>query len=351
MKYNEQQMIQNTKTKILIIRFSSIGDVLQCMGIIGGIRNSFPNAEIHWVVRSDIAPVLEMDTRIDKIWAFEKKEGFKGLWNLTNQLKKEKFTHIYDAHSNIRSNIIKLRICSFWKRWLGIAPQYTLRSKDRLKRILLFKFRINLFPKPFRGMVSFQKPLKKWSITNFNQIPLTPLFSDEIMHKVDSLTKRDISQYICLVPSAAWELKRWPVKYWQNLITYMPEQHFIVIGGPKDDFCEEIAATAPERVLNFAGKTSLLDSCYTVYKTALTISADTGFIHAADLFGKKGIFLAGPTAFGFPSGKHIRILEKEMSCRPCTKDGRGNCSQKIHKECLVSITPELVAQTAKAILS
>lgn len=337
--------------KILIIRFSSIGDVLQCMGTLGGIKKEYPNAEIHWLVRSDIAPILKLDSRITKIWAFEKQKKFKGLWHLAAELPKENYTHVYDAHSNIRSNVVKLRICPFWKRWIGLAPKFTLRSKERLKRILLFKLRINLFPKPFRGMVSFQAPLGKWGINDFRNSTASWNFEEETRTKIASLVPKELKQYICLVPSAAWELKRWPIKYWKALIQNMPEQHFIIIGGPKDDFCQEIAAVAPERTVNLAGKSSLLDSCYVVHQSALTISADTGFIHAADLFGKKGIFLAGPTAFGFPTGKHICILETKMRCRPCTKDGRGKCSQKIYKECLIKLTPEMTASTSKKMLA
>lgn len=340
-------MTKYEKSKILIIRFSSIGDVLQCMSIIGGLQKSLPNAEIHWLVRSDIASILSLDPRIKKIWAFDKKSGFKGLRKLANTLRKEQYSYVYDAHSNIRSNIVKISICPFWKRWLGIAPKFTLRSKERLKRILLFKFRVNRFPTPFRGMVSFQNPLKKWRISDFNSTPPKWNFSETTQEKIQQLVPLDFENTICLVPSAAWELKRWPVEYWKELILAMPEQNFVIIGGPNDTFCEAIANTAPERSINLAGKSSLMDSCYVVYKSALTISADTGFIHAADLFGKKGIFLAGPTAFGFPTGKHICILQKEMPCRPCTKDGRGSCSRKVHKECLVSLTPNLVAQTVQ----
>lgn len=336
----------NKKHKILIIRLSSIGDVLQCMSIVGGLKNSFPKSEIHWIVRSDIAPILELDPRIDKIWAFDKKTGFKGLNNTIKLLKKEKFTHIYDAHSNIRSNIIKLNLCPFWKRWIGIAPKFTMRSKERLKRFLLFKFRINKFPKPFRGMVSFQKPLSKWGITNFDFPTPTWNFPISTEENISKIIRYPLKNCICLVPSAAWEMKRWPISHWKALIQQMPNQKFIIIGGPNDTFCEEIANSSPLQTINLAGKTNLVDSCFVVKQSALTISADTGFIHAADLFSKKGMFLVGPTAFGFPTGKHIVIMEKEMTCRPCTKDGRGKCSQKTYKECLINIHPKAVAEKA-----
>lgn len=334
-------MSQNL-TKILIIRLSSIGDVLQCMSVVGGLKKKFPNAEIHWVVRSDITSALKMDNRIDKIWSFEKKKGFKGLWAMTKKLKNEQFDYVYDAHSNIRSNIIKLQVCPFWKRWLGLAPKFTMRSKERIKRILLFRFRINKFPKPFRGMISFQEPLKKWGVTDFNTPMPHWIFEPEVVEKVHKLLPKN-KKYVCLVPSAAWEMKRWPVAYWQRLVA-LSKYHFVIIGGPTDTFCEEIAQVAPERTTNLAGKISIMGSCYVVHEADLTISADTGFIHATDLFQKQGIFLAGPTAFGFPTGKHIQIMEKEMPCRPCTKDGRGKCSQDIYKKCMMDISPESVAE-------
>ena len=139
-------------TKFLIIRFSSIGDIIQCMGIIGGIRERFADVEIHWITRKDMVGTLSMDGRIDKIWAFDKGTGLAGLLKMAADLRKEHFDYIYDAHSNIRSNILKLIVAP-----LPFAKPYVaLRSKERGKRFLLFKLGINHFDKPFRGMVSFQ---------------------------------------------------------------------------------------------------------------------------------------------------------------------------------------------------
>ena len=95
-------------TKFLIIRFSSIGDIIQCMGIIGGIRERFADVEFHWITRKDMVGTLSMDGRIDKIWAFDKETGLAGLLKMAADLRKEHFDYIYDAHSNIRSNILKL---------------------------------------------------------------------------------------------------------------------------------------------------------------------------------------------------------------------------------------------------
>ena len=133
--------------KFLIIRFSSIGDIIQCMGIIDGIREHFPDAEIHWIARKDMSSFLAMDKRIGKIWAFDKALGLKGLLKIARQLREEHYDYIYDAHSNIRSNILRLKLLPWWSK----GPHFTLRSKERWKRFLLFNWGINRFPWPFRG--------------------------------------------------------------------------------------------------------------------------------------------------------------------------------------------------------
>lgn len=144
-------------TKFLIIRFSSIGDIIQCMGIIGGIRERFADVEIHWITRKDMVGPLSMDGRIDKIWAFDKETGLAGLLKMAADLRKEHFDYIYDAHSNIRSNILKLIVSPL----PFVKPYVALRSKERGKRFLLFKLGINHFDKPFRGDGVFSETIEE----------------------------------------------------------------------------------------------------------------------------------------------------------------------------------------------
>lgn len=143
---------------------------------------------------------------------------------------------------------------------------------------------------------------------------------------------------IILVPSAAWEMKRWPVAHWEKLVELLSDKKFIILGG-KEDFqlSEEIAEIDRQRVQNLAGKLSLVESCYIISKSLLVISADTGLLHVTDVLGVKGLSLMGPTAFGFTAGPGIKTLEVNLPCRPCTKDGSGKCSQAIWQQCMVEI--------------
>lgn len=336
-------------TKLLVIRFSSIGDILQCMPAVDLFGASFPGAEIHWLTRSDMAPLLAIDPRINRIWRFDRRGGLSTLLKTALTLRREAFTHIYDAHGNIRSAIVKLLLCAPSIGGARGGRRIVTRHKDRLKRLLLFNFRINLFPKPFRGAASYVEPLKRFGGFYAPALGSGPpagyRFSPDVARVVDELLM-PVKEYrwICLVPSAAWELKRWPAEYWKRLVTIMPDKRFVVIGGPKDTFCEEIARCAPDRIVNLAGKISLLETVYVVYAAPYVISGDTGFLHAADLFRKPGQALIGPTAFGFPANDTMKVTAVDLPCRPCTKYGKGKCRNRVWKRCMRDITPEMVKE-------
>lgn len=331
--------------KTLIIRFSSFGDILQALPSAQALKLSNPNNQVDWIVREDFAELLKHQSTIQNVVALKRKTGFLGLLKLIWALREHNYTHVYDAHNNVRSLVVRLFLRFFLLISLKAQPRIVVRSKNRWKRILFFKLnRRSVFKMPFRGSHSFLEPLVKWGISLPDmsspafQIPELPLPA-----LPDS--------FIALVPSAAWPSKRWPLPYWKELIAKMPEKHFVVLGGPQDHFCQELADQAPDRVMNLAGKTSLLESCHVLQKARLTISADTGLLHAADQLHRANIALIGPTAFGYPSFPRSQVLETTLSCKPCSKDGRDRCKNSVYQKCMLELTPELVAQTAKVMLS
>lgn len=330
---------EQTSQKILIIRLSSFGDIVQAMSTLPALRERFPQAHIDWLVRSDNQSVLRCSPNIHTIWSFDRKSGLKGLIELAQKLRAERYTHVYDAHSNLRSRIV----C-----WFLNPTHFIRRSKERWKRFLLFKMRVNKFPWPYRGMKSYSSPLEAWDVA-----PHTPLqeqwnFTQAQKEKVQALLGS--RQYVALVASAAWPMKRWPLAHWAQLIRECPEVHFILLGGPGDDFLKELEQLAPERILNLAGALSLAESCYVTTQCQAVVSADTGLLHVADLLGVKALALIGPTAFGFPTNEQVKTLEVELPCRPCTKDGRGQCVQDVYQKCMVDITPARVALELKQML-
>ncbi len=336
--------------RLLLIRFSSFGDIVQAQPAAQAFRSAFSNSVIHWLVRRDFRGLIEFNRNIDQIIAFDRKEGFLNLLHLSWRLGGEPYTHIYDAHNNVRSTIVMLVI--LMRRLINVSempwPSVTRRSKDRIRRLLFFKLKVrSALQMPFRGVESFLRPMKKWSLSM--AVPTAPQFfisneeSAKILQIVDNY-RPDIA----LVPSAAWEMKRWPVANWQKLIELLPDYSFALLGGPEDSFCNDLAAIAPGRVRNFAGQLSLQGSSALLQLSRIVVSGDTGLLHVADQLGKPTLALIGPTAFGYPAQATSETLEVSMPCKPCSKDGRGTCSNPIYQKCMLAITPELVAERVRA---
>lgn len=277
---------------------------------------------------------------VRKIIPLSRQDGFWGLLKIIWQMSGEGYTHVYDAHNNVRSFWVRglLPLFSFLR--CGVYTQTLVRSKNRVRRFLFFKCGLPVFKMPFRGSQSFLDPLESWQISS--------QFLQQPHWQTDARCPKKLPRaYIALAPSAAWETKRWPIAHWKTLISLLPDTSFVILGGPRDHFCAEIASLAPERVVNMAGQLSLEESCAVVASAQLTISGDTGLLHAADQMRVPNLGLIGPTAFGYTSQNTSLILETQLSCKPCSKDGRDRCTNAIFQKCMVDITPEQVADAVR----
>jgi len=331
--------------KILIIRFSSFGDIVQSMTAAVVLKQLYPQAEIHWLTKKNFSPLVGLLPQVSSIIGLDGHQGIKGLLKLGLSLRHEKYDLIYDAHNNLRSAVLRLMLGGIF-----IARSYQkllVRPKYRWKRFLLFKFKINKFPWPFKGMQSYVDPLQV--LTDKEQMAMPARFNFPI--ELENKFKNSLPQeFITLCPSAAWEMKRWPLEHWKELVKLLHRYHVVLLGGPEDTFLQQIRQLYPERITNLAGLCDLVESSYVISRSSLVISADTGLIHVADLLGVKGLSLIGPTAFGFCSFANIKTLEVDLSCRPCSKDGSGRCSRQIYQECMTSISPHHVLQEAERAL-
>ncbi len=320
--------------KLLIIRFSSLGDITQALAAAEALKRSHPQAVIHWITRADFLSFLQCFTCLDQVWSFNRKDGIIGLIRLALKLRQENYDFIYDAHSNVRSRILSILLC----RW---NLQLMRRSKERIKRLLLFKARVNTFEMPYRGALSYLRPL----IQDIPDVKNAPYL--QVKPQPPELTP-DTTKTILLAPSAAWELKKWPTEYWQKLIQILqinlPQYKIALLGGPEDQFSN---LTSIGGVQNFAGQLSWPQTTYAIKSSALLISGDTGALHIGDALNVPTVAIIGPTAFGHPSRANCQVAEHTLTCRPCTKDGRGQCHNQTFKKCLIEVTPEFVLLKVK----
>lgn len=315
---------------------------MQSLSLPSALVQTFPGADIQWVTRRDMAPLLKHHPHIHKVWEFDRKTGVMGLIQLCMQMRMEGFTHIYDAHNNTRSRVISFLLRPFG--FLGIGPAFIRRSIRRWKRFLLFRLRVNTFEMPFSGQRDLIEPLQPWGVSKIP--PAAPqIFLDASDVEKARLVLGDFVGSIALAPSAAYMLKRWPKEYWQQLILARSSERFVLLGGPEDTFIEDIRSVAPERVLNLAGKCSLTVSSGVIALSRMLIANDTGLLHVAEQLGKNAIALMGPAPFGFPCRPSTAVMEINLACRPCSKHGQGPCVNKVKfHQCLVDIRPADVSQ-------
>lgn len=333
--------------KILVIRFSSFGDVLQTLSVAGRLGDSLHGAEVHWVTREEFVPLIESHPHVRKVWSIKKGGGFVALLKLAWRLKKENYTYIYDAHNNLRSHVLAWVLNGFfgWRVWTG-QHKFLRRSIYRWRRFLLFRFRRNLFPKPFSGQFALLEPLAKWGLEVKAPAPPQLILKNELSEQARALIPE--GDFIALAPSAAFELKRWPLTHWRELISLLPEMKFVVLGGPEDIFLRELEV--PSRVFNLAGKLTLFESAQVIARSRALVSNDTGLMHVAEQIGKPCLALMGPAPFGFPSREATQVFELNLPCRPCSKHGQGPCINPEFQQCLRGIAPMKVAQGLRSVL-
>ena len=339
------QSLDPSKNHLLIIRFSSLGDIVQGASVPRAFKQTFPESKVDWLVRSDFQNLLTSHPALDRVISFDRKQGFLGLLRFAWSLGQTPYTHIYDAHSNVRSFFVSAIL-----RIRRPQARFVRRSKERINRWLLFRFRIHRLPTPFRGAESFHRPLSKWGIQP--AVPSGQQFfpSGNLSESVKSRLALLQRPVVALAPSAAWEMKRWPISHWKKLIELSPMSSFVLLGGPEDHFLEEIAAAAPERTLNLAGKTGFDESASLLKLVDACVANDTGMLHIADQMEVPAIALIGPTAFGYPSHSTSQIAEITLSCKPCSKDGRGRCINSLYQRCLVELTPEKISKMLQTML-
>lgn len=325
--------------KILVIRFSSIGDLTQALSIPARLMEHFETQkpEVHFLTRSDFEILLQNNPSIHKIWTVDRKKGFSEILKIAKKLNHENYDLIYDAHNNLRSFFIRMFVRS---------KKTVVKPMERWKRFLLLNFKINNFEKPFSGQRDLLKPLEQIGIPFRLPKPPQIFFDQQTIARVETLIQQfalEKNKYLAFVPSAAYPLKRWPLDHWQKLIAQNAQTQIVILAGPTDHFTEVLNQYT--NVINLTGKTNLLESAAMIHFAKAVVTNDTGLLHFSEQLGKPTIALMGPAPFGFPSRESTQILELKLSCRPCSKHGQGPCTNATYQKCLAEITPETVQKT------
>ncbi len=328
--------------RILIIRLSSIGDIVQALGVPRHLHRKFPKAEIHWVVRSDNESLVANNPYVTQVIPFVRSSGLRGWLSLSRKLSENGYTHVYDAHNNFRSRIL----CAFLR-----PPFFIRRSKERFKRLLLFWFKIQHFYEIKNGIDSYVEPLISWGIHN-DKMGSEMTLSPEVQAKVRALLPNK-ENLIAIAPGTAWPKKTWPVNKWSELLKLLLNNknlHFLILGGPNDDFCKDLLIDS-KRIFSLQGKLSLIESAAAIGFCKTLVAGDTGLLHMAEALKKNVVCLWGPTHLGHTYRTESITLEKKLWCRPCTKDGSGPCINREFQKCMTDISEVEVLAAVEKVLA
>jgi len=333
-------------SKTLIIRFSSVGDVVLTTPLLRALREAFPNSQIDYVTRKEYAELIQTNHNLNVTWALDASTGISGLRALKQKLRAEQYDLVIDLHGSLRSRYLRR----------GLGARRALTIDKRIFRRWLF---VNLKKNTYPGIVSvadrYIEPLHSFGIRNDGK-GLELHISDDLLFgvsgKVASRKLHRFEKILGLCPAARHATKEWPAdRFVEVAARFCREKNgaVMIFGGISDvGRCEEIVRQIsdriePERIISWAGELSLMESAAMMEYCDVILTNDSGLMHIAAAMKKRLIAIFGSTVreFGFaPVSDHAVVLEiKGLYCRPCSHVGRSACP-KGHFRCMKEIEAE-----------
>jgi ADP-heptose:LPS heptosyltransferase len=301
--------------KILVIRFSSIGDIIVTTPVLRCLKSQI-DCEIHFLCYSKNAHVVSSNPNIDQIISIEKLDR-----SSLQMLKKEKYDLIIDLHKNLKTTIIRL--------WL--STRYISFNKVNLEKWLFVNFKINRLPADTHLVDRYFQALSKLGIVNDGRgmdFPIPEGTALEIT-KHPELPKA----YHVLVLAATYYTKRIPDEKCADIIrnSDLP----VVFLGGKDvvDIAMDLHIKFPGKTIDFCGKLSLFASALVIKQCHTVYTSDTGLMHISAALQKKIVMIWGCTHplfgmfpyYGNSQSKSFDMEVPKLKCRPCSKIGHQTC--------------------------
>ncbi len=309
--------------KILVVRFSSIGDIVLTTPVVRMLKKQL-NAQVHFLTKSAYVSLLKNNPYIDSVYQID-----ASINEVIGDLQKENYDYVIDLHNNLRTQILKFR--------LGMPAKSF--NKLNMEKFMLTNFKLDKMPK-IHIVDRYLETVKHLGVKNDNQ---------GLDFFLSANDKMDISifpkNYIVFVIGGQHATKILPNEKIISIIKKV-NKPVLLIGGPEDAHRGEEIAKAFNKVVNTCGKYSILQSASLVQQATMVITHDTGMMHIAAAFNKNIYSVWGNTVpeFGmYPyleSEQSKRIEVKGLNCRPCSKIGYDKCP-KGHFKCMQEIDENL----------
>jgi heptosyltransferase I len=328
--------------KVLILKPSSLGDVVQALPVLRLLKLHQPQSEIHWWLDARLLPLLEGDPDLAGIFPFPRQRWSSPLRWLevlasVRRMRAQRFDWVIDLQSLLRSGLFA---------WL--ANGELLLGLNDLREGARGFYDI-VVPRPSyhtHAVDWYLEALRALGVPvhwNFTWLPERK----EVAARVHVQWLNPGARWIALQPGARWLNKQWPVGHFAELVRRLAAERrdlrFAILGGSEDALLgATIAGAEPSRCLDLTGRTSLPETVEVIRAADLMVTNDTGPMHIAAALGKPTVALFGPTEprRTGPYGQVDQALRlASLPCVPCMRDG---CRYARPLECLRAITPDQV---------
>ncbi len=321
---------------VLIIRLSSLGDILLTTPLIRSLKEQNDSINIDFVLREQYSDLLKFNPNIDRLFIYSNDADKKII--LFSDLQKRNYDLVIDLQNNFRSAEIrrKLKVKSvrFYKRTFD--------------KFLLVKFKINRLSDAPQIPVRYAGSLPGLKLDEKGLDLYLPANINSVLNMNE--------KYIGIAPGSRHYTKMWLKEYYIDLCKILSYDGYkiVLFGGTSDrDLCKELAEQITGSI-NLCSEDDIIATTVNMKKCSAIICNDSGLMHAASAAGVPVLAVFGSTVkeFGFtPYGGRNLILEnKLLSCRPCTHIGRDSCPKK-HFNCMTELTPDVAYIKLKELLS
>ncbi len=343
-----------TPQRILVIKLSSLGDIVHALPAVSALRQRFPNSRLSWLVKDVWAPILDGNPDIDEVLAMD--VSWRNWPNVIRTLRNGLFDLVVDFQGLFRSGIFgaitgaKIRV-GFSRAREGATWFYTHHVPLSEGKSCSWR------------LLEVHAVDRNLAITEFlGGTPSTPVFhlpqfsADRLAIEtmLQGANVQDHEQLIALAPWTRSTIKSWPHRRFVDLATELvqwPNVRVVLLGGPSDmSSTEDFKMLMPQGLINLVGSLSLRQLPLLLRRIHLLIGNDSAPLHLAAGVGTPVLAIFGPThpkATGpYPLKNHV-VLRQDLPCSPC---GNRSCLNPNHLECLQSISvKELLREIEKIV--
>jgi ADP-heptose:LPS heptosyltransferase len=298
--------------KILVIRFSSMGDIIYTTPVVRCLKQQLNEAEIHFITKPAFKYIYDNNPYVDKLLLLK-----PNLSDTIKDIKAEQYDYIIDLHNNLRTAIIKLRT----------RVKSSTYKKQTIRKWLSLKFNLKLVP-PVHLVDRYLKATDFLGIKNDNQ-PID--YYIKANHQLSKLLPVSHQQdYVAFVIGATHFTKRMPNDKIISICKGIDKPIVLLGGMDVKDNGDIITNALGDKIYNVCGITSLDESVFLVSRAAKVIGFDTGLTHIAEAFNVPIVSVWGgtvPELLGVQpyNVKEVLVAGIELPCRPCSKFGLPAC--------------------------